>query len=84
LKEARQFLETFRNEWSGFHRLPVTEALIGRADALACEHNLRGYNAIHLAAALAWRDLLGLPVSLVTYDRELADAARVAGIAVLP
>lgn len=81
---ARQSLDTFHNEWSGFHRLPVTEWLVARADVLACEHALRCYDAIHLAAALTWQELLGLPVTLVTYDRELAEAARASGMAVLP
>ena len=83
-EEARQFLETFRKEWSDFHRLPVTEPLVARADALACERNLRGYDAIHLAAALTWQELLDLPVTLATYDRDLAEAARASGMLVLP
>ena len=83
-EEARQFLEIFRKEWSGFHRLPVTETLVARADALACEHALRGYDSIHLAAALTWQELLDVPVTLVTYDRELAETARASGMAVLP
>ena len=81
---ARQFMDMFREEWSGFHRLPVTEPLVARADALACEHNLRGYDAIHLAAALTWQELLELPVTVVTYDLELAEAARASGMPVLP
>lgn len=83
-EEARQFLEIFRREWGGFHRLPVNEGMIARADALACEYNLRGYDAIHLASALTWQEMLDLPVTLVTYDRELAGAARTSGMAVLP
>ncbi|HVM71507.1 MAG TPA: type II toxin-antitoxin system VapC family toxin [Anaerolineales bacterium] len=83
-EEARQFLELFHEEWSSFHRLPVTERLVARADAVACEYNLRGYDAIHLAAALTWQELLEVAVTLVTYDRELAEAARASGLAVLP
>ena len=83
-EEAQQFLDMFHKEWSGFTRLPVTEPLVARAEALACEHNLRGYDAIHLAAALTWQDLLGLPVTVVTYDKELTEAARALGMEVLP
>ena len=83
-EDARQFLELFHKEWRNYTRLPITEALVARADALACEHNLRGYDAVHLAAALTWQELLELPVTLVTYDRELAEAARTLGMAVLP
>ena len=77
-------LTEFRLDWMYYHRLPITEPLVARADTLACEHNLSGYDAIHLAAAINWQDLLSLPVTLVTYDKELASAARAMGMAVLP
>ena len=83
-EDARQFLELFHQEWRNYTRLPITEALVARADALACEHNLRGYAAVHLAAALNWQELLELPVTLVTYDRELSEAAQALGMAVYP
>jgi predicted nucleic acid-binding protein len=84
LKDYNEALEEFHADWEDYHRLPVTAPLVARADALACQHNLRGYDAIHLAAALTWQELLDLPVTLVTYDRELAGAARASGMAVLP
>ena len=77
-------LAEFHLDWMYYHRLPINEPLVARADTLACEHNLRGYDAIHLAAAINWQDLLSLPVTLVTYDKELASAARAMGMAVLP
>jgi predicted nucleic acid-binding protein len=83
-EDARQFLELFHKEWHNFTRLPITEPLVARADTLACEHYLRGYDAVHLAAALNWQNLLELPVTLVTYDRELTLAARALGMATLP
>lgn len=83
-EETRKFLDTFHREWSSFQRLPVSEILVARADALACEHNLRGYDAIHLASALTWQELLDLPVTVVTYDMELAAAAQASGLMVLP
>ena len=83
-EEHASALAEFRADWMNFHRLPITEALVARADALACEHNLRGYAAVHLAAALNWQELLELPVTLVTYDRELSEAAQALGMAVYP
>jgi predicted nucleic acid-binding protein len=77
-------LNQFHTDWIDFHRLPITERLVARADALACEHDLRGYDAVHLAAALNWQELLELPVTLVTYDRELARAGQDSGMEVLP
>lgn len=77
-------LEQFHSEWLDYHRLPITEPLVARADSLARAHSLRGYDAIHLASALAWQDVLGLSVSLATFDRELLEAGKRAGLAVLP
>jgi uncharacterized protein len=83
-KDHVSALAEFRADWMDYHRLPVTKSLVARADALACEHYLRGYDAIHFAAALIWQELLDLPVTLVTYDKELSGAALSLGMAVLP
>jgi predicted nucleic acid-binding protein len=83
-EDAGQFLEVFRREWESLHRIPITEPLVARADTLACDHNLRGYDAVHLAAALIWQEQLGMPVTVVTYDRELAAAVLALGMTVLP
>jgi predicted nucleic acid-binding protein len=77
-------LDEFRSDWRDYHRLPITEPLIARADTLAGEYNLRGYDSVHLAAAITWQELLDLPVTVITYDRELAKVARDSGLATLP
>jgi uncharacterized protein len=77
-------LDKFRLEWDSFHRLPINEVLIARADFLACQHDLRGYDAIHLATALIWQESLMLPVTLATYNLELASSGRKFGLKVLP
>ena len=59
----------------------VDEALARRAGELADERALRGYDAVHLASALA----LGTGETiLVTWDRSLSNAAVDAGLAVAP
>jgi predicted nucleic acid-binding protein len=59
----------------------VDEALTQRAGELADERALRGYDAVHLASALA----LGPgDTILATWDRDLSDAAVGAGLAVAP
>jgi len=45
--------------------------VIARADTFAWEHNLRGYDAVHLAAASLWQDAMGEQVTLSTFDRRL-------------
>ncbi len=76
-------LRNFRSEWNDYHRIPITEQIVARADLLTCEYILRGYDAVHLACALTWQDLLGAPVSLATYDLELRDAAQKNGLNIL-
>ncbi len=56
----------------------VTEALAHRAGELAQAHGLRGYDAVHLAAASAVADS---DVVLVTGDADMANAANSIGIA---
>jgi predicted nucleic acid-binding protein len=63
---------------------PINEATAQRADELACRHGIRGYDAIHLACALLYREGLGEPVSLATFDRLLRQAAQAEGFLVLP
>lgn len=77
-------LESFRSEWPLLVRLQATEVVLARADALAWDLNLRGYDAVHLAAALTWQEGLGEAVTLATYDRQLWDATRMQGIDVFP
>jgi len=78
---ARQRLEEV---WPTWVRIAVDEELVRLGEALAWEHGLRGYDAVHLAAALAWQRAIDQPVSLVTFDRELWDAAEPAGLTAWP
>ena len=77
---ARACHKLFVRDWKHYVRIRETEVLIARADDLAWRHGLRGYDAIHLAAALEWQDRLGEAVTLCTFDRELWDASWEAGL----
>jgi predicted nucleic acid-binding protein len=83
-EDAASALQVFNAEWESLIRLQLTEVLISRAAALAWEHGLRGYDAVHLAAALFWQDMLGDPITLATYDRQLWEAAKVTGLVAWP
>lgn len=60
--------------------IEVSSSLTQEAGELAEAHGLRGYDAVHLAAAAAVHDG---DVVLVTGDSALAAAARAIGLAVL-
>jgi hypothetical protein len=58
----------------------LIESTVERADALAWELDLRGYDAVHLASAMQWNDAMGETPLLATYDRELWGAAHAVGL----
>lgn len=81
---ADRALEALGADWENIVRVKVTEALAARAAGLAWEHGLRGYDAVHLAAALAFHEASGEEVVLAAYDRELCEVARRVGLRVWP
>ena len=83
-RDAAAALRAFNSEWDALVRLQMTEILAARAASLAWEHDLRGYDATHLASALFWQDMLGEPVTVASYDRALRDAAHAAGLVAWP
>jgi predicted nucleic acid-binding protein len=83
-EEASACLQVFCEEWPDLVRVQVTEMVVSRADTLAWEHGLRGYDAVHLAAASLWQDALAEQVTFSTFDRHLWDVARQVGLALHP
>jgi len=81
---ARKAWNNFLGDWPGFTRLKLPVALTERGAALAWEFGLRGYDAVHLAVVMSWRDALGEPVILATFDRLLWSAGQKAGTATWP
>lgn len=81
---GRRAQRRFSREWPDLMRVPVTESLVARAEALAWAHGLRGYDAVQLASALTWQDALGQEIVLATYDRHLWEAVPHAGLRAWP
>ena len=81
---GRRAQRRFSREWPDLMRVPVTEMLVARAEALAWEHGLRGHDAVQLASALTWQEALGQEIVLATYDRQLWEAALHAGLRAWP
>lgn len=82
--ECEAALSNFRKEWGDYHRIQVTEQIVIRADFLTGQYSLRGYDAVHLACALTWSELLGAPVTIATFDKELYEAAQKSGMEIFP
>lgn len=81
---AERTLARFREDWPGFLRIGITEDLAALAADLAWSHGIRGYDAVHLAAALSWNRRLGSPVSFACFDRQLWQAGQAEGLTCLP
>ena len=74
----------FRTEWQSFIRIQVTESLIVRADSLAWELGLRGYDSVHLASAIIWQESMDQELHLVTFDHQLWESAKKRGVKTIP
>lgn len=82
--EATEALRVFKSEWLDFVRVQVTEILVARAETYAWEQNLRGYDALHLAAAVLWSEAIGESATMATFDQGLWDAADRVGLMAYP
>ena len=85
-RDAAQTINDFRSDLvSDFDLVEVSGGLIDEAMRLAERHALRGYDAVQLAAALAFQAIsaaAGLTATLVCADRELNAAAAAEGLIV--
>ena len=81
---GRRAQRRFSREWPDFARVPVSEALVSRAETLAWDYGLRGYDAVQLASALTWQESIGQDIFLGTFDGQLWEAAPGAGLHVWP
>ncbi|MDH7485628.1 MAG: type II toxin-antitoxin system VapC family toxin [Anaerolineae bacterium] len=82
--EAEEAVRSLGEVWDSWVRVRVDEGMVRRAGDMAWEYGLRGYDAVHLAAALVWQEGIGYPVVLATFDRELWAAAKYEGLEVWP
>jgi uncharacterized protein len=81
---ARSAQRSFAGDWPDLVRVPVTNALVERAETLAWDHGLRGYDAVQLASALTWQESVGAEILLATFDQQLWDTAPKAGVKAWP
>lgn len=85
--DVQAAIAQFKNDFRGeFQVVEVTEVLVDAAMMLAERHGLRGYDAVHLAAALVMQALRGAtgqtPITFVSADGRLNAAAAVEGLTV--
>ncbi len=83
-ESGRKAQRAFTSEWPDIAKVPVTEALVSRAEVLAWDFGLRGYDAVQLASALTWQESVGTEITLATFNRQLWDAGAKAGVRMWP
>ncbi|HHQ40765.1 MAG TPA: PIN domain-containing protein [Chromatiales bacterium] len=68
--------------WAGLDVVEVDPLMVRRAGELALMHGLRGYDAVHLAAAEAVAHAAGqgVTVAFLAFDRALNEAGRELGL----
>jgi predicted nucleic acid-binding protein len=78
-EEHREALAAFEELYTELTTVGVDQELAARAGGYAEDLGLRGYDAVHLATALELGDE---EVVLVTWDRDLAQAAERVGLSI--
>ena len=78
-------MELVRNEflfiWPNFQWIRVNEDLMQQAGELIFKHNLRGFDAVHLASALLLKqEGRGIDLFFSCFDQHLNQAARKEGL----
>jgi predicted nucleic acid-binding protein len=81
---GRNAQQRVARDWPDMVRVPVTEALVERAEVLAWEHGLRGYDSVQLASALTWHESVGEEIVVATFDQQLWEAAKRTGLKAWP
>ncbi len=80
--QLEQALEDLESIWRGVFTHAVDEALLAKASESALTHSLRAYDAVHLAGALSFAS--GERLDFACWDRELREAAKKQGFALIP
>ena len=80
--QLNRAFEDLENLWRGIFSHAVTDALLANAAENARTHALRAYDAVHLAGALSFAS--GEELDFACWDRELQEAARKHGFALIP
>jgi predicted nucleic acid-binding protein len=75
-------LVDLENVWRGIFSHAVNDALLMSAAESARRHALRAYDAVHLGGALAFA--AGEELEFACWDKELREAARKHGLALVP
>jgi uncharacterized protein len=73
----------FEQDCKEMEALQLDDRTVRRSGELAETYSLRGFDAVHLAAAESLRDIFGT-ITFACFDAELSRAASASGMSLLP
>jgi predicted nucleic acid-binding protein len=80
--QLNRALDDLESVWRGIFSHGVNDALLAQAAESASAHSLRAYDSVHLAGALSFA--AGEELEFACWDKELREAAKTHGFALLP
>lgn len=81
-KEFREAASDFKEDFHSLILISVDHRLNQSIESLLMRHPLRGFDAIHLASALVFKELKNSDIRFVCFDRSLNEAALLEGLSV--
>jgi len=82
--EFRAARRKFEVEWADLPAVILRDEILRRAGDLGDRHPIRGFDAIHLASAIALREQVSSDVRFASADRRLGGAATAEGFRLAP
>lgn len=73
-----------KDDWRNYFTIEVSDTLIEQAGELAEQHQLRGFDAIHLAAVLILEQQVKENITVACWDKKLWQALKANAFALLP
>jgi predicted nucleic acid-binding protein len=83
-KDYRLVVAALQHDWTRYLALEVSDSLVWLAGELAEKHRLRGFDAIHLAAALTLKTQVKSRVVVACWDVWLWEALSAVELEVVP
>jgi predicted nucleic acid-binding protein len=83
-RQAARCKKIFLRDCPQFCLVTLTDSILKSAEGIAWEYRIRMYDALHLASALVWRQMLSCPVCLATFDDVMWKIAQLMDFQVFP
>jgi predicted nucleic acid-binding protein len=80
VREHARAASQFDRDWPAYVRVDLTDEVLATARDLIQRHPLCGFDAVHLASALAMRQALGEALQFGAADERLLRAAAAEGL----